>query len=462
MGQYLFYNQNEYQVLKDFIPWIFGVLILTNLIGLIMVPAYYGLFLKIMLLGVLGIITCLNPNNGIYLVLAAFPLEFTETWFHFHVIKLYRIIMIFVFISWGFRKVIYKDIGFIKIFKNRISLFIIGLIIWNCITLLYSVLWKTGIGEIVRMSFYFFFMIVVIDCIKDIQGIKKLIKYILYCGMIIVCIGLYEKISGKSLYYPIGHWRIASTFFDPNIYGRYLMINAILLFSLLLYFKTSVKYKIILGLVFSVFFSSIIFTDSRSSLVALILGIIILILFSKKRTIIIPVFLIATLTTYYFLPLRYKVRIWSIVDFRVKNVRFHNNRRRIALELSGLNMIKNHFFLGVGVASFPHYFDRYNEIPSGPGDKATESHNFLTRTFAELGIIGFLLTLTIIFLLIKKCFYLYKNSANDKWFSLSLLTVIITIVCQAVFYSPFFYYFYTWIFMAFVVMIDTDKIKDRV
>ncbi|MBU1076017.1 MAG: O-antigen ligase family protein [Spirochaetes bacterium] len=419
------------------------------------------------LLEVLLFLTLLNPINGIYLVIAAFPLEFTETWFHYHVIKLYRIIIIFVFISWGLRKLLYRDGNFLKFFKNKVLLLLIGLIIWNMVTLSYSPLWKAGLGEIIRMIFYLLFLIVLLDSFPDRGRLKKLVYFILAYGLMIACIGLFEKISGRSIYYPRGYIRTAATFFDPNMFGRYLLILTLLSFSMILYFRTKIQIRILLIAGFVLLLADILFSSSRSALLAGIIGIIILLFFSSRWKLLLTIFFSVMVIGYLMLPLGYKKRIKSIFDLKVNHIRIDeyvtinaSNRRRIALELGGLRMIRNHFLLGVGVGSFPYYFEDYNDIEGAPGDNARESHNFLMRTFAELGIIGFLLSLVILYLLLKKAYYIYKNSATDKWIALALLTILVGVVLQAILYSPFFYHFFTWV-LIFLIIRTGETVKNK-
>lgn len=450
----LFFNEKEKSFLIKITIALIVFFILINITGAIYSDLFYNNILKIILLEFLFIIILLNPLNGLYLVLLAVPLEFTETWFHYHVIKLYRIIIVFMFVSWGARKVIYKDFGFLKYFRNKLNILLMSLILWNIITIFYSVLWKDGLGEIMRMSFYFMFVIVLLDCFQDHNKLKIFIYYLLSISIIIAAAGSYEKFFGKSIYYPSGYHRIASTIFDPNMFGRYLMINALFIFSLILYKKRNLYKNMILFMGLGLFLMDIILTRSRSSLLAFLAGAFILTIFHKKRKILIPLFISILIVIFLLLPLEYKTRIKTIIAPGIEGRQFHSTKARIALELAGLKIIRHHLFFGVGVGSFPHYFFKYNKLPYD----SSESHDFLTRTFAELGIIGLILSLVVIYLILKDLYLLYKKNNYDQWIFVSLFSVIVSIFIHAVLYSPFFYYFYLWFFI-FIIIKSKEQLE---
>ena len=451
---FFFFNEKETKVLIKIIFALILIFIVINTGGIFYNELFFHNILKIILLELLFIIILLNPVNGIYLVLLAVPLEFTETWFHYHVIKLYRIIILFMFLSWGIRKIIYKDFKFLNYFKNKIIIFLILFIFWNIVTLFYSILWKAGFGEIIRMSFYLLFIIMLLDLIKKFKEIKIFIYYLLYISIIIALIGLYEKFTKTIIYYPKSPGRIGATFFDPNMFGRYLMLNAIISLSLILYQKKRFIKKIILFFSLGLFFINIILTCSRSSLFGFLIGAILLIVFHKQKKILIPVFFILLIIIYLSLPANNKIRLKLLLNLNPDKIKSKSIIERIDLETGGLKIIKKHYLFGVGVGSFPYYFFKYHE----PTYKASESHNLLTRTLAELGIIGLLLSLYIIFILLKEFYLLYKHSTNDKWLFISLLAATIGLFIHTILYSAFFYYFYLWFFI-FILIRSKEQLR---
>jgi putative inorganic carbon (HCO3(-)) transporter len=171
------------------------------------------------------------------------------------------------------------------------------------------------------------------------------------------------------------YFRVNSLFWDPNIYGRYLML-AILLAAAVLLWTAQRRLALILVAAIAVVFAGLLFAFSQTSFLALFIGLAVLaalrwsVLWGVVAT---PLALVA-------------IVVLSLTAGGASN----ENARTVteghsSLVSGGLKLAEHRPVYGYGAASFSKAFARAEDVP--PGD-TTISHTEPVTVAAEQGVIG--------------------------------------------------------------------------
>ena len=170
------------------------------------------------------------------------------------------------------------------------------------------------------------------------------------------------------------YFRVNSLFWDPNIYGRYLVLTILLATTTLLWAANRVLAFALAGAV-AIAFAGLLFAFSQTSFIALFAGLIVLVAlrWSVRWT------AIATLITVVVAGSALVIRS-SSNDSNSINTEGHGT-----LVSGGLKLARHRPLYGYGSASFSKEFAREEHVP--PGD-TTISHSEPVTVAAEQGAIG--------------------------------------------------------------------------
>ena len=170
------------------------------------------------------------------------------------------------------------------------------------------------------------------------------------------------------------YFRVNSLFWDPNIYGRYLVLTILLATTTLLWAANRVLAFALVGAV-AIAFAGLLFAFSQTSFIALFAGLIVLVAlrWSVRWT------AIATLITVVVAGSALVIRS-SSNDSNSINTEGHGT-----LVSGGLKLARHRPLYGYGSASFSKEFAREEHVP--PGD-TTISHSEPVTVAAEQGAIG--------------------------------------------------------------------------
>ena len=170
------------------------------------------------------------------------------------------------------------------------------------------------------------------------------------------------------------YFRVNSLFWDPNIYGRYLVLTILLATTTLLWAANRVLAFALAGAV-AIAFAGLLFAFSQTSFIALFAGLIVLVAlrWSVRWT------AIATLVTVVVAGSALVIRS-SSNDSNSINTEGHGT-----LVSGGLKLARHRPLYGYGSASFSKEFAREEHVP--PGD-TTISHSEPVTIAAEQGAIG--------------------------------------------------------------------------
>jgi putative inorganic carbon (HCO3(-)) transporter len=171
------------------------------------------------------------------------------------------------------------------------------------------------------------------------------------------------------------YFRVNSLFWDPNIYGRYLMVGILLACAALLW-TLDRRWALILTAVLAVTFAGLLFAFSQTTFIALFLGLAVLVAlrWSVLRVAIATPLALAAIA----------VGVLFVAGGSNQNAR-QISEGHSSLVSGGLKLARHRPLYGYGSASFSKEFARAEHV--NPGD-TTISHTEPVTVAAEQGAIG--------------------------------------------------------------------------
>lgn len=214
----------------------------------------------------------------------------------------------------------------------------------------------------------------------------------------------------------------------PNIYGAFILFGIIIftkhLFDNKILIKNNIGTSFFYFFILSLFTFSLLISFSRSVYLVFLFYIIFLVFLGWKKYLnkyllkkILLTFVFVSLLTFLFNYNLFLQRINSVSRLE----KISSSERQSQVEESQ-HIIKNHFLFGVGVNNYTNYLknkdsqvrDAWNYQPV---------HNVYYLVLAEIGIIGFLVFITVFYYLSRK--FLYKRSYFALFLIFSLLLLFI-------------------------------------
>jgi O-antigen ligase len=176
------------------------------------------------------------------------------------------------------------------------------------------------------------------------------------------------------------YFRVNSLFWDPNIYGRYLALAAVLVLGVVVWLRHPRRIAA-LAVVLALILIGLVFAFSQTSFLSLLAGVAVLcaLRYSLKWTVIVTPFAVAAIAA-------------LVIGFGVTSEAEDSPREissgRTTLIEGGWKLFKAEPLVGHGSASFSKAFSAQEQIASGKTN--TISHNEPVTVAAEQGIVGLL------------------------------------------------------------------------
>ena len=228
------------------------------------------------------------------------------------------------------------------------------------------------------------------------------------------------------------YFTVNSVFFDPNIFGRYLALVMLLVTTVLIYDKRT-RVQIGSIVVLAILWTCLVFTLSRSSLVALVLGLAVLAAFRWKTR---PVIYLGVAA----------VVVGGIVlathpsKFGLQNVNTATSGRG-NLVTNGIKLFEDRPFAGFGSGSFtPEYRTHFKKAAVSVSD----SHNIPITIASEQGIIGELVYLALI---VAALLALFRGARGDPY-RVGIAAAFVGLLVHTMFYAAFLEDPVTWTLLA--------------
>jgi O-antigen ligase len=327
---------------------------------------------------------------------------------------IYIIFSLFLFICWLYISAFGNRKGFIK--KSSLYLPLGLFILWSILSLKWTVSLSPTATQIFYFIFYFLIFFLSLNVINDDKARERLLLVLLFSTFLVSAYAVYQYFWGLEetrayvqmykneipLYSPgnfmsrLNTDRAFSTFLYPNALASFLMM----IFPFSVFCAVFCKKKrIIAGIISLLILFAFILTFSKGGAIALILSWVLfgVVRMRKKYkivTILVTLLLIA-LAIFFAYNNNY-------VAGRVKPFK-DSLRVRLEYGQAGLEMIKEKPLHGFGLGCFGRMYAKY-KLPKA--EETQMAHNNFLQIWTELGIIGFLIFLSI--------FVFYFREMNRK------------------------------------------------
>jgi O-antigen ligase len=307
-----------------------------------------------------------------------------------------------------------------------------------------SILWTGDLrqGAIDMLFFYLPFGLLAVALARlpwDRLWALALLVELTAMAIVFAAIGLYQyetrdifwnpKVEIGNAYAPF--YRVNSVFWDPSIYGRFLVV-AILACLVVVLFKRDRRLLIGATVAIAAIWVGLYFSYSQSSFAALVAGVILAVIFAWGRR---GLMLAAVAAV-----------VIAVGALAVPNVRhdvFGHGRGlnsatggRGKLVRKGIRIAANHPVAGVGIGGFKHAYAELTHL-KGKEPKAAASHTTPVTVAAETGIIGLALYA---WLLASGLLLAFRRFAPDLAGLTALVCglVFASIAVHSLLYSAFF------------------------
>jgi len=364
-------------------------------------------------------------------LLLLFTMLFVYKYIYINRINQETFLKLFVIIAlslWILRLIITEELCWEEI---RLNISILLFILVMSISLLRSKIIFVGLKDFINFLAYFMIFFLIINCIYNQ---KQFLSFLKLYFIITFLIALYTffQYYGYDLFFKENQ-SLTSTLGQKNWISNYIaMVFPVILSFFLL--KNDKKIKLIYYLLLSFLYANFMICQSRGIWISIFISSIIGLYFIYKFKLIkyfrknrkwlillILTFLIITIIYSTDNPMNKSAitvpqRALSTFDKRDTSI-----NTRILIWKTTFNMIKDNPLFGSGIGSFKinylNYQAKYlNEYPaySKYWIKAGEAHNEYLQIWAELGIVGLVLFLSIIYFFYDLIINFFNENKNDK------------------------------------------------
>ena len=279
----------------------------------------------------------------------------------------------------------------------------LGLIFLSCI---YTPERQQAVFYAIRFSVLLGMTYFIYNIIQETQHLKIGVYAFIASGVIVALINLYQIYMNPEIlafnYLKQGVRIIRSTGAenDPNIFASN-FFTPILICVAWIGTTTKKWFRLVLFGFAGVMLASVLLSYSRSAWISLFVGILTIQLFQRKNPIILygaiaflAVFLISPTVQNLVLSL------WDRIVGLFVGGGDDSTKFRVVLAMGALTMIADSYLLGVGFQGFSTYFQHL--YPPQETQWIFEPHNDFYMVFAELGLLGFLLFVVIMYLIFRQ------------------------------------------------------------
>lgn len=276
--------------------------------------------------------------------------------------------------------------GIVSFFTEKLSILLVILLGIMLVSTIYAVDKKIALSESARFITYIFMYFIIKYEFNSKKQINILLNCYIFISFILSSIGIVQHFTGfalaekfiKTNAFGTGI-KIASTFFNPNAYGAYLILIIFPLIMLSIYEKNKNK-KLIYLFLSILLITNLLMTFSRNALLGFGLGVLVLgLIYSIKLIFALGGFSILM----FFIP--------SVSQRVIDITSLSQNESRIKLWKTAIMMIREHPIIGVGngnfVTRYNEYVIKYKELKY-QSYQNYPAHNSYLKVQSELGIIG--------------------------------------------------------------------------
>lgn len=290
-----------------------------------------------------------------------------------------------------------------------------GLLAVIGLSLLYTPNLEVGAIDFFRLFFLLALFFLTVLLIDTRANVSMIVVTSIICTALGAGFGIFQTLT-RGYYLPATFimrmgartFRAAGTFHNPNTFGAFLIIGAILAFSLLVNLRMSWRKRALLFIATGLIVTGLIVTFSRANWLAVVAGMVSVLILGRKLKLILLLPVVLGISLYilsFFVPL-------DVITIRFTSMfalmeRFHSMAQasassRILYVISAFWMFMDHPILGIGYRGYPVLFEKYMH-PDFPNWLNVQECHTLPATFlAELGIVGIAIAGWLMFAILRR------------------------------------------------------------
>lgn len=292
----------------------------------------------------------------------------------------------------------------------------------------------------------------VVNLIRSREWFMRAVIGVVSSGAIVSLYGIYQNFfgSGDTTWHDADMFadiksRVVSTFENPNVLAEYLIMILPLCVALFFACKGG-KPKFGAALLLALFGGCLIYTWSRGAWLGLLIGLLIFFLVYSKHTLSVLLFSVLGIP---FLPFVLPESITSRF-LSIGNLADSSTSYRVSIWRGVLNMLEDFSLSGIGIGNGP--FSMVYPVYSLSGcETAQHSHNLYLQITAELGIMGLIIFLALLFIFLQSSLEFHGNEKrSEKLYSTAILCGILSVLAQGM--TDYIWYNYR-VFLMFWMLI---------
>ena len=365
-----------------------------------------------------------------------------------------KLFIIIAFFLWVIKLIIVEELSWEK---TKLNISILIFILVMSISLIRNEVVFVGLKDFINFLAYFMIFFLIINCIYNQKQFLSFLKLYFIIAFLIALYTFFQYYGYDPFF--IGNNYLTSTLGQKNWISNYIAMIFPIVFSFFLLQKEK-KFKIIYYILLSVLYANIMICQSRGIWISIFVSSIIGFYFIYKIKLVKYFrenrkWLIILTLTFLIITIIYStnnsLNKSSITVVQRAATTFDKsdtsiNTRMLIWKIT-FNMIKDNPWFGSGIGTFKLNYQNYQAdyLQENPEDikywiKAGEAHNEYLQIWAELGIIGLVLFLTIIYffydLIIKFLNKVKKGNKENKIIVVGMLTGITCFLIHCLFSFP--------------------------
>jgi O-antigen ligase len=229
--------------------------------------------------------------------------------------------------------------------------------------------------------------------------------------------------------------RIYSVFGNPNVFGEFLTLTLPIVFAGF-NLQRNKTIKVAYGLTFLLGMLNVLLTFSRGSMLAVFIVMALIVIVKDRKYL--PLLVLALLVSPFILPPSIIERILTIFQGGDTSTSY-----RVSIYMASYDMLRDHVFTGVGLGNFKVLYNAYAYSAA----KSFHAHNTVLMIFIELGLMGLLAWLYMMFVWVREIFSAQKTDSAWSYYAFAAFAGVLGCTLQGMVdhiwhnYDILFFYF---------------------
>ncbi|NLI92260.1 MAG: polymerase [Peptococcaceae bacterium] len=369
---------------------------------------------------ILGLLIIWKPLYLVPLLGIAVALEISSTWYPdlgmigkaLGMVSLTRFTSFALILAAFVRVIFMREMRqkFGAVLKDPLTIILIIFLALGAASVVYSADSGKTVAETIRLL-VLFAVFVSIALLMDKDHSLLPFHAVHWAALALAPLSFYEAFTGNLIWQAQNLMkehtlRVNTTFVDPNIFARFLILGIVANFIIQLYTREKGT-KLFYLASLSILLAQLVLTSSRGgmiTLVAILIGALILLPNRKAVLWVLGLGVLCGAIVLFIRP-----DIWERMTLVFKNYADYNYQR-LYLWKAAIAIFKDHPILGSGLGSFQTVFLRDYIALKNVADGATLSHSTILTIAAELGIVGLTVLALFWIVMLVRIFTLFGNS----------------------------------------------------